>query len=319
MEIYRNLNLIERNLYRVITIGSFDGVHIGHAKILKKCVEIAKQKQIKSTLITFDPHPRTVLSKDLNLKFLTSFEEKIEIFETLGIKQLIILNFNKEFANLTAEEFIINIAFDKIGFIKLVIGYDHRFGKDRKGDDNLLKELGKKYGFEVEKIESISIENEIVSSTKIRKHLCNGEIVLSNKMLGREYMLEAKVIRGAGRGRIIGYPTANLAPLYKEKLMPANGVYAIRIKINSSVYNGVLNIGIRPTFGDVIEPLLEAHIFELNKDIYDEIVKVYFVERIRDEKKFQDAEELKLQITKDIETAKKIFNKSASDVSGAAL
>lgn len=320
MNVIKDLESIEFTYSRAITIGSFDGVHIGHQEILKKCKDIAKSYNLRSTVITFEPHPRLVLSKDAELKLLTSFEEKKSYFENLGIDELIVINFTLEFAKLNAEEFIKDLVHNKIGFNWLIIGYDHRFGKERSGDESLLRELGLKYGFHIEKVGPSTVGEDIVSSTKIRKLLLKGDVVRANKMLGRYYSIESSVVRGAGRGKILGFPTANLEPINELKLIPAKGVYAIEAKLNETVFQGVLNIGERPTFGDALEPLLEAHIFDFNENIYGKNVSIYFVERLRDEKKFGDVEELRNQIREDIEKAKKILiNKSTSEISGVAL
>ncbi len=308
MNIYYEEKSIDKVKETIVTIGTFDGIHRGHQKILNKLIELGKKNNWRTFVITFQPHPRKVISKDYNMKLLTTIDEKEELFEFYGIENLLIINFTKDFSKLSSEEFVKKFICDKIGAKHIVVGYDHKFGKDRDGDENKLRLLGEKYGFNVTKVKPISIGDDVISSTKIRNLLLNGEIKKANEFLGRFYSLKGKVITGAGRGHSIGFATANLMIDNPDKLIPLRGVYAVYVIFGNKKYLGVMNIGFRPTFNQTTNLILEVHIIDFNKEIYNEELKVEFIKRLRDEKKFNSKDELKNQIKNDINATVNISN-----------
>lgn len=308
MKFYRDFPEIDSLRKRVVTIGTYDGVHKGHSGLLNTLKKISLDENLESVLVTFEPHPRTVVTNDYKIKILTTLEEKKEVLESFEIDMLMVINFTDEFRNLTAEEFIENFLIPRVNPAHIVIGHDHKFGKDRKGDGNFLESLGVKFGFKVTTVSEVKQDGNMISSTIIRHAISEGRIEKANFDLGRNYSLLGNVIKGAGRGRVIGFPTANIKPSDENKLIPAEGVYAIKFIVKNKSYNGVLNIGKRPTFETFSEPVIEAHLFDFNDDIYSEVVKLEFVARIREEKKFNNKEELVKQIINDIAKTKKILN-----------
>lgn len=282
----------------IITIGTFDGVHLGHQSILKKLAEAKENGIYETLLLTFFPHPRMVLQQDTSIKLLNTIEEKAELLDKFGIDNLIIHPFDAAFSNLSAEEFVKEILVDKLNIHKIIIGHDHRFGKNRTADINDLVSFGKKYGFEVEQISAQEIDEIAISSTKIRKALLEGDIQLANQYLGYSYFISGKVIDGKKIGRTIGFPTANIEVKENYKLLPKNGVYIVSSQINNTMYYGMMNIGHNPTLGKN-EQSIEVHFFELNEDIYNKNLEISFLEHIRDEKKFNSITELQSQLEKD--------------------
>lgn len=283
----------------VVTVGTFDGLHLGHQKIIARMCEIAQGINGETTVVTFDPHPRLVLHSDSkNLKFINTKERKFRLLEKFGIDHLIIIPFTKEFAKNSPEDFIRKYLKEKINIKKLVIGYDHHFGNQREGNFESLTELGKKYGFEVEEISALHINGTAASSTKIRNALIAGEIKLANSMLGYKYSITGVVVEGNKIGRTIGFPTANIEIEDKYKLIAAGGVYACEIEINRERFLGMGNIGFRPTIG-INGLVTEVHIFNFDKDIYGEEITIFFIDRIRNEVKFSGLKELKEQLEKD--------------------
>ena len=307
MNIFDENSNIEKSKNTVVTIGTFDGVHRGHRKILDELIRISKEENSRNFVITFEPHPRTVVSQNFDIRLLTTLEEKKEIFRLYGIENLMIINFTKEFSKLTSEEFIRKFICNKIGARHVVIGYDHKFGRNRDGNESTLRNLGEKLGFDVTQVPPITENGVIISSTLIRNLLMDGKIEEANNYLGRNYSLSGKVVHGAGRGISLGFPTANLQPDSKQKLIPANGVYAVSVKLENKVYFGVMNIGFRPTFNQTPHAITEVHILDFNKNIYNENIEVKFVKRLRDEKKFGSKEQLVQQIENDIKRTKEIF------------
>jgi riboflavin kinase/FMN adenylyltransferase len=249
-------------------------------------------------VVTFFPHPRTVVS-DYKIKLLTTLEEKTELLSKIGVENLLVINFSKKFSEQSSQEFIENIICNKIGVKHIIIGHDHRFGKDRNGNDDELIELGKKNNFTVECVEPIMFKNEIISSTKVRDALLNGEVQKVSSYLDRNYCFHGVVVKGVSRGRILGFPTANIEVENENKLIPKNGVYVVKTFIDNEVVYGVMNIGLRPTFADTLDVVIEVHLFEFNKNVYGKTIKVELLKRIRDEKKFNNKEELIYQIGKD--------------------
>ncbi len=307
MKVYRNINEFEGAKNPVVTTGTFDGVHIGHQTILKRLQEIATKHRGETVLLTFHPHPRMVLfPDDHGLELLTTQEEKIRLLEKSGIDHLIIHPFTREFSRTTSIDFIKEILVTQIGTKKLVIGYDHHFGRNREGSFEALKESGPVYGFDVEEIPAQDVDNIAVSSTKIRKALEEGDLATANEYLGYEYMLSGTVIKGNQIGRSIDFPTANIEVGDSVKLTPANGVYAVRIELEGAVHKGMLNIGVRPTV-DGTNRQIEANVFDFDRDIYGKEIVLHFVEKIRDEKKFDDLEALKKQLEIDRNKTKQIL------------
>jgi riboflavin kinase / FMN adenylyltransferase len=296
---YNNLeNYHAKNTKSVITIGSFDGVHVGHQSILEKLVSYSKLNNCESIVLTFFPHPRMVLQGDNSLKLLNTIEEKIKLFSKIGIDNLIIHPFNKEFSRLTAEDFVKKILVEKLNIQKIIIGYDHRFGRNRSANIDDLIAFGEKYNFEVEQISVHEISEISVSSTKIRKSLNDGEIEISNEFLGYAYFVTGKVVKGNQIGRTINFPTANIEIADDYKLIPKNGVYVVSCNIYNVKYFGMANIGTNPTvYG--LEQKIEVHLFNFNTDIYDSEIQVNFHHRIREEIKFDSLEDLKEQLKKD--------------------
>lgn len=309
MRIFRELSEVVRDDNNIVTLGTFDGIHLGHKKIINEVVKKATDYGDESFLITFHPHPRKIISRGHNIKLLNTSTEKLEMFKSLGIQNLLIINFTKEFSKLSPEAFIDNYIVNGIGAKEVVIGYDHHFGKGRGGDIGFLKNKGIKSGFKVTIIPGFQIENTIVSSSKIRDALLAGNIVTVSKYLGRFYSFNGIVVKGDKRGRELGFPTANLRIENEDKLLPAIGIYAVEFIVKGNIYQGLLSIGKRPTFYDSGEIVPEVYVFDFNEDIYGENVTVNLVERIRGEEKFSSAEELIEQMKKDKEIGLEILNK----------
>jgi riboflavin kinase/FMN adenylyltransferase len=299
-------NILEKS---VVTIGTFDGLHEGHQEIFAQLNAKATELGLSKVVITFYPHPRTILAGDYKLKLLTPLEEKKELFKNFGIDYLFIISFSEEFSKKTYKEFFDEILIETVNVQHLVIGYDHKFGKDRSGDINSLIEYTRKNNIGMTVVGPKEIDSEIVSSTKIRNALFSGDVVVASKMLGRNYFLDGIVVEGAKRGRTLGFPTANLGLREDNKLIPKNGVYLVKVLLNQNNYFGVANIGLRPTFNHSTEPITEVYILDFDQDIYGNSIKVEFIERIRDEKKFSSKEELEEKIKLDVIKAKKLLKK----------
>ncbi|HHL52503.1 MAG TPA: bifunctional riboflavin kinase/FAD synthetase, partial [Flammeovirgaceae bacterium] len=276
----------------IVTSGTFDGVHIGHQKILNTLQDIAAATGGETVLITYWPHPRLVLNPEAHIKLLTTFDEKSRVLEGFGLDHLIKIPFTKEFARTSSLDFIRNILVNGIGTHTLVIGYDHRFGHNREGNFESLKANAANYGFRVEEIPRQDVDNVGVSSTKIRKALWQGDIRTANAFLGWEYCLNGTVVPGAQRGRQIGFPTANIQINDPLKLIPADGVYAVRVILDNKLYRGMLNIGNRPTV-DGAQHAIEVHILDFDGNLYDRPIRIKMVARIRPEKRFADMNELR--------------------------
>lgn len=303
MKIYHGIDDFLRLKYAVVTSGTFDGVHVGHQKILSRLSETAAKNKGETVVITYWPHPRLVLHpEDISLKLLNTFEEKAELLKAQGIQHLVRIPFTKEFSQLTSEEFITRIIVETIGTKKLVIGYDHHFGKNREGSFEQLKVNSSMYGFEVEEIPRQDVDHVGVSSTKIRKALEEADIETANHFLGNPYSIIGRVVMGDKLGRILGYPTANIEIDTAYKLVPADGIYAVTIHYEHARYNGMLYIGNRPTVQGV-KRNIEVNIFDFNKDIYGESLTIYFHKLIRMDSKFSDLEELKKQLHIDKQNA----------------
>ena len=294
--------------HAIVTSGTFDGVHIGHKKILSGIVNQAKEHNGKSVVLTFWPHPRLILNpKDSQLKLLSTFSERVQLIEEANIDYLIKIPFTKEFSQLTSEQFVNQILIDKLGTKKFVIGYDHHFGKDRGGSLAFLKANEQRFGFEVQEIPRQDIDHVGVSSTKVRKALIEGHVHLANEYLGHFYSLFVKVVPGDKLGSKIGFPTANISIAEEYKLIPRDGVYAVLISIEDKVYNGMSNIGIRPTV-DGVNRKIEVNIFDFAREIYGKQISIKFIKRIRDEIKFDGLESLQKQLSKDRKASIKILS-----------
>lgn len=286
----------------VITLGNFDGVHLGHQKILKKTIQRAQALGVPSLLYTFNPHPLQVLRPEEAPPSITTFEEKVRIIERIGIDYLVCEHFTRQYAEQPPEEFIKNIICDRIHPCEIVIGHDYAFGKNRKGSVELLRKMGEIFHFKVLVIDNITIKNIPVRSTTVRRLITLGKVSLAEKLLGRPYCLTGKVVHG--KQRRIGFPTANLNP--GKNLVPKNGVYAIQACTPHGLFNGVVNIGCNPTFGSN-RLTVEAHLFDFQGDLYGKEISLYFIKRIRGEKKFFEVQQLVRQIERDIAFAKRIL------------
>lgn len=299
MKIYYHLDDFTPLPCGVVTSGTFDGVHLGHQKILSRLKEVAEKHKGETVVLTFWPHPRLVLyPDDHSLKLLNTFEEKAELIKEQGIQHLVRIPFTKEFSNLSSVEFITRILVNTIGTKKLVIGYDHRFGHNREGSFEELKLNGPLYGFEVEEISRQDVDHVAVSSTKIRHALETGDIHTANQLLGKPYRLNGRVIKGDKIGRMMGFPTANIEIDSQHKLIPSDGIYAVNVTYENTLLGGMLYIGHRPTLGGNRKSI-EVNIFNFDRDIYGETLTVHFNSLIRRDIKFNDLEDLKQQLVQD--------------------
>ena len=298
MKIFHSINEFHSDKKTILTLGTFDGVHIGHAAILKKLTQNTNDGQFESTVLTFFPHPRMVLQGKSDLKLLNTINEKMELLEKIGIENLIIHPFDESFAQLSAEEFVKTVLVDQLHVQKIIIGYDHRFGKNRTANIDDLTTFGTQYGFEVEQISAQEINAISISSTKIRTALETGDIHLANEYLGYAYFLSGTVVKGKQLGRTIGFPTANIKLEEEYKLVPKNGVYVVRAEIEDKHVFGMMNIGFNPTV-EGKNRTIEAHFFDFDADIYNRHIKVSILQRIRSEKKFESVALLKMQLEKD--------------------
>ncbi|TPV35095.1 bifunctional riboflavin kinase/FAD synthetase [Paucihalobacter ruber] len=286
----------------VITVGTFDGVHVGHQKILSKLMQRAREHHLKAVVLTLFPHPRMVLNKDSDLKLLLTIEERKNQLKKLGIDEVVIMPFTKTFSNLSPLEYVENILLNELNTKYIIIGYDHRFGKNRSANILDLKQFGEQFGFEVEEISALEVESVAVSSTKIRKALANGDIETANTYLGYPYFLTGKVVKGRGIGRTIDFPTANISIDESYKLIPKNGVYVVKSAINNREVFGMMNIGTKPTV-DGTQQSIEVHWFGVNENLYDIVIKIELLERLRDEHKFESLDALKNQLKTDQKNA----------------
>lgn len=311
MRIFKGIDELGAFKNSVVTIGTFDGAHKGHQKILSRLNDRAKETQGESILFTFYPHPRMIVfPENHNLKLLQTIDEKIESLASFGLDNLIIYPFTKEFSRLTAFEFVRDILVEKLKVKTLVIGYDHQFGRNREGDLEFLKETAKIFDFDVEEISAEEVQEVNVSSTKIRQSLNNGNIERANEFLGRPFLCTGKVVDGKRLGRELGFPTLNIEVNNEHKILPKDGVYAVNVQIKDEHLEGMMNIGQNPTVqkNTEQEKKLEVHIFDFDKEVYGAEVKVFFQKFIRDEKTFSNLEELKSQLIQDEKNVRTYFN-----------
>lgn len=300
MNIYRNIEEIKYEKNTVATVGTFDGIHKAHSLILNKVIELTDNNNGRSFVITFDPHPQEVLrNKTPEIKLLTTTEEKLEKFSALGIQNVLIIKFTEQFSKTSAEEFYTDYLNSRMGLKKLVIGYDHLFGRNREGGYQVLVELGEKLGFSVTRVEEVDVNNDPVSSSRIRKYLAEGNIDKANALLGYEYGFTGIVVDGDKVGRTLGFPTANLQEISGKKIIPSDGVYCVSVIIEEKQFIGMMNIGYRPTRTDGIKKIMEVNVFGFNEDIYGKNIRISFLKKLRNEIKFESIDELKNQLITD--------------------
>ena len=282
----------------VVTIGTFDGVHLGHQKIIERLVDVASSNQLDSVLLTFFPHPRMVLQKDADIKLINTLSEKEAVLKKLGLTHLVVNEFTKEFSRLTAEEFVRKILIKQLNAKHVIIGYDHHFGRNRSANIEDLKRFGKEYNFTVEEISAQDVNEVAVSSTKIRTALLDGDIKTANLYLNYNFMLSGKVIKGKGIGKTIQFPTANIKIAETYKLIPKDGVYVVKSNVDNETVFGMMNIGNNPTVNGTSKSI-EIHFFDLDKDLYNQNLKIELLHRLRDEKKYESVDALKTQLKAD--------------------
>lgn len=302
LETFQSLLDYKSSQNSIVTLGTFDGVHIGHKKIIEKLIQNSSNCECESLVLTFFPHPRMILQDSQEIKLLNTIEERIQLLEASGLDSLVIHPFDQVFSRLTAEEFVSTVLVDQFNVKKIIIGYDHRFGRNRTADIHDLIEFGKKYEFEVEQISAQEIDEVSVSSTKIRKALLEGNVALANEYLGYAYLLTGTIVKGKGIGRTINFPTANLKIEESYKLIPKNGVYIIQSTINNRLVFGMMNIGFNPTVNGEGHSI-EIHFFDFKEILYDKKLQIQVLKRIRDEEKFDSLEQLTEQLEKDKSTA----------------
>lgn len=308
MKIVNSIKSFNANKPTIVTIGTFDGVHLGHKKILEQIVENAHSQNCESLVLTFFPHPRTILQADSEMKQLNTLAEKTNLLSALGIDNLVIHPFDAAFSRLTAEEFVKQVLVDTFKIKKIIIGHDHRFGRNRTANIDDLIEFGNKFGFEVEEISAKQINEVSISSTKIRNALTEGNIELANNYLGYYYSLTGIVSKGKQLGRTIGFPTANIKIVEEYKLIPQNGVYIVQSNLDGIMYHGMMNIGTRPTV-DGTTQTIEIHFFDFQKELYNQKITISLLHRMRSEQKFESVDALKKQLDKDKITALAIIKK----------
>lgn len=309
MKIQYNVPEIKSSRKSIITIGTFDGVHLGHKKIIDRLLKSAKTENLESTLITFSEHPRTVLQSEKNISLLNTTEEKTRLLEALGLDNLVILDF-QSISNFSGEEFVKNILVDKLNIQKIIIGYDHRFGKNRASDIHDLIYFGKKYHFDVEQISAKELNDITISSTKIRNAILNGKITLANSYLGYNFFFSGKVVLGKQLGRTIQFPTANIEIQNSQKIIPQNGVYIVTGEWDNQQHQGMMNIGFRPTLNGTTLSI-EVHFLNLDENLYDKEITIYILDFIREEKKFDSLQNLKEQLETDKNTTIQYFRNNS--------
>ncbi len=307
MDIIRGLEALNKSYPNtVLTLGNFDGVHLGHQKIILEVLKRSEEIKGTSMAITFEPHPMKVLAPEREIRILTTFEEKAKLIEETGVNVLLCINFNREFANLLPDDFIEDVLVKKINAKEIIVGTNYAFGKNKKGTVELLRRRGEKYGFRVKAVRNVRIDGNIVSSSSIRSLLLKGAVYETSTFLGRAYSIEGSVIKGKGRGKnLLNIPTANITT--PVEIAPKEGVYAVRVRFNNSIYEGVANIGKNPTFGNT-EVSYEVHLFNFSSNLLGQNIRIYFIDRLRGERLFPDVLSLEKQIRNDIERAREILS-----------
>jgi riboflavin kinase/FMN adenylyltransferase len=307
MKIFHDLENANIGKPTVLTLGVFDGLHLGHQAIMAKVVERARETASIATAITFDPHPRSVLHPESAPPLLQTLDQRLANFEIAGIEQAIVVKFTREFSRQPAEEFLRNVIHDRLHAKEVYLGKGFAFGKDRGGNIELLQRMSNELGFVADEVDEVQVHGRRVSSSKIRELLAEGRVNVARRMLGRPYGVEGVVIRGDRRGHTIGFPTANLKP--QNRVIPKFGVYATATLIDGNWRRSVTNIGVRPTFGAESEPSIETHLLDFDRDLYGDALRVRFLHRIRDERKFNGIDELVAQIARDTERARNYFDR----------
>jgi riboflavin kinase/FMN adenylyltransferase len=304
VQVHRSIENFNNKKPTIVTIGTFDGVHIGHKEILKKLTSEAKRLHLDSVILTFFPHPRMVLQKESDIKLINTIDERIAIFSKTDLDHLIIHPFTKEFANLSAEAYVKNVLVDGLNVKKIIIGYDHRFGKNRTANIDDLKRFGNQFGFEVEEISAQELDDVAVSSTKIRRALDNGDLETANNYLGYSYMICGTVVKGKGIGKTISFPTANLEVKETYKLIPKNGVYVVKSVLDGNETFGLMSIGTNPTLGGTTRTV-ETYFLDTDSDLYGQTIEIALLAKIREEKTFDSIESLQKAIKNDEAFARK--------------
>ena len=298
MQVHRNLESLPAFQNAVVTIGTFDGVHTGHQEIIRQLKQEAAAIKGESVIITFHPHPKKVLGSSRPVKLITTLDEKTELLEKQGIDHLVVVPFTPAFSQISAEAYIKDFLIGKFHPHTVIIGYDHKFGHDRKGDYHMMEDFAEKLDYDLKEITEHIVDSLIVSSTKIREAIFKGDMITANDLLGYDFFFQGKVVEGNKLGRQLGYPTANIQLADEEKIIPANGVYAVRALHNRKMYDGMMNIGIRPTLADGLF-MIEVNMFDFDEEIYGDELRVYVKKYLREERKFEGLEELKEQIGRD--------------------
>lgn len=314
MNIFNSIEEVTYQKETVLTIGTFDGVHLGHRQIISKLLKDAEEKNLRSFIITFEPHPQIVIQKadKPEVYLINTLKERLKIFEDLGVENILIIEFTSEFSKLEPEEFIQNYLL-KIGFQKIILGHDHTFGKNREGSIETLRKLSESNEFEIEQIGPFKLNEQIISSTVIRKLLKQSMIKEANEMLGYEFFVKGKVQFGRGMGAQLGYPTANVKSSISHKLMPGNGVYIVESIIDDKQYFGIANMGLRPTLTNDVKPTLEVYYLDFDGDLYDQSLTVSFLDYLRPEKRFENSDDLIHQIRKDEKQARRFIKHRIQD------
>lgn len=292
----------------VVTVGTFDGVHAGHRVLIQKVVDTARRRNARSVIVTFDPHPREIINPGASgIRLLSTLSERCELLADIGIDEMVVIPFDRDFSLMDSETFLENVIWARIGVSEFIIGYDHQFGRDRSGTIETVQRVGERIGFDVSVVSRQEVGDRTVSSTTIRRALQDaGDVRLASRLLGRDYRLNGTVVHGDSRGKTIGFPTANIQPEDVRKVIPKRGVYAVMVRIEGMYYSGMMNIGVRPTFRGE-EERLEVHLFNFDKEIYGIRLQVRFVERVRDEISFSAVEQLKKQLYQDRAECKRIL------------
>ena len=291
----------------IITLGNFDGIHLGHQELVRMVIRRAQELRGQSMVVTFRPHPLKILAPEKCPPLISIYEEKIELFKKLGIDVLVKIPFSLSFAEMPPREFVKKVLCDLLGTKEIFVGCNYRFGRGREGTTQTLKLMGEEFGFRVNEVQQIFLKDEVISSTKIRQLLSAGEVEHAAELLGRPYAITGIVIKGDSRGKALGFPTANIAS--KHAIVPADGVYAVKLSARDTCYDGVANIGLRPTF-DAKSLAIEVHVFDFNEDLYGEEVTIFFIKKLRQEKKFDSSDALIAQITRDITEARTVLAKN---------
>ena len=307
MNVYRSLNDMSYPSPVTVSIGTFDGVHLGHRAIVQKLLDCASRHDGEALVVTFDPHPREIVGRG-PVQYLTTIEERLKLLSELGVRETLVLPFTHELSRLSPGEFYEDHLIRVLDVAEVVVGYDHMFGRDRVGGFNELQSIGARLGFRATAVSPVTVEQEIVSSSRIRQLLSEGKGESASKLLGRTYSLEATVVHGDGRGASLGFPTANLQPCAVQKIVPASGVYFVRLTIAMQEYFGMLNIGSRPTFHADGQSVIEVHLFDFQNDLYDRTVEIHFLKSLRAERKFSSVDELIAQLQHDRLTCQKFIN-----------